>query len=848
MNYANGLTAITCLLAAFVAAAAGSDAKSPAADGRVETRRELLRFAEGRSIRGRFRAVECNCPYRLENGRAIVTCANERVRLKPSPLEPQRPFPGPANVVVMTDVSPTGGKAVLRLRLHGKRGASPIEFNADWNMGVATFDTKLPPGTVYAFDSIDFVTPGFGKRYEFTILKVEGVTRTSKAAALGMEVETPGKLHTLDWNSPAEAVAVISNRAACAVSAQGELEVRDFYGRAFKLPVEVNLAGGGKHAVRLPRTPGKADAKGVWRVIARLRDTDGGTCTMEDRFAILDEHVVTPKIPYGSFRMGIHCHSACALDADRELIHDAVVRMGGKIVRIDYVFSSAATWSAGKKDFDFTTADSFLDGLERRGLAVDALIAEDRFAHFTGDFCTRLAERYRDRLDYYEVGNEWDLAPKEVLTPAQGVEWQKLAYTSLKKGFPKARVTTNGWAVEDSNGHANVTQKGFQETFMRDAAGFYDIHAMHLHFPFANYVARFGRFFDLRKACGVTAPFLLNETALNIQYRGEEEVAENVWLKIIYGWAKGATDYIWYNMRASQFDPGGTYGVISHTYRPRLTFAAFSALTATLGEHDFVRTLVEKDGRKMYLFRRRGGGELVIAGWDAGALKPGLVTIATDAREAYVADMMNNRRRVAVEEGKARIEVSGVPQAWIFKSATTAEPFGTDILETCKAPPRVIKVSPVRPDYGWDMLLDKYAQVHEEYPADPATAHRTWKGTGDLSGILLFTCDETNANVLVSVKDERDMPGDRIEIWRDGKDITATLALVRTRHGDNRTTYSAAWPDRRPCRVNVRFIDDDGFGGIDGWIDYVPFDPAKPDVLQWPIVRWAARHAEEAAH
>ena len=654
-----------------------------------------------------------------------------------------------------------------------------------------------------------------------------------------MEVVTPGKFNTLDWHSTDEAVAVVTNRAQDKVSVHGALEVRDFYGRAFTLPVAAMIAGGGELKVKLPRSAGMADAKGVWRVVARLEDGHGGTCVREDRFAILDEHPVTPKIPYGRFRMGIHCHSSRALDADRELIHDAVVRMGAKIVRIDGVFSSSATWRSAQKDFDFSVADSFLAGLERRGLAVNAIVAEDRFAHFTDDFCQRLAARYRDRIDYYEVGNEWDLFPADVLTPAQGVERQKAAFTALKKGYPKARVATNGWAVEDSNGHANVTQKGFQETVMKEAHGFYDIHAMHLHFPFANYVDRLGRFFDLRRACGVTAPFLLNETALNVQYRGEEEVAENVWLKIIYGWAKGATDYIWYNMRASQFDPGGTYGVISRTYRPRLTFAAFSALTATLGEHDFDKTLVEKDGRKMYRFRRRGGGELVIAGWDAGALKPGLVTIATDAKEVYVADVMNNRKQIAVEEGKAKIEVSGVPQAWIFKSTTTAEPFGTDILETCKAPPRVIKVSPVRPDYGWDMLLDKYSQVHEEYPADPATAHRTWKGPTDLSGILLFTCDETNANVLVSVKDERDMPGDRIEIWRDGKDITSTLGLVRTRHGDNRTTYKAAWPDRRPCRVNVRFVDDDGFGGIDGWIDYVPFDPATPDTLQWPIVRWA---------
>ena len=93
--------------------------------------------------------------------------------------------------------------------------------------------------------------------------------------------------------------------------------------------------------------------------------------------------------------------------------------------------------------------------------------------------------------------------------------------------------------------------------------------------------------------------------------------------------------------------------------------------------------------------------------------------------------------------------------------------------------------------------------------------------------------------MLVSVKDEIDTSGDRVEIWRDGRNVTDGLGLVRVRHGDRRTTYKAVWPDRRPCRVNVRFIDDDGHGGVDGWMDYVPFDHARPDVLQWPVVRWS---------
>lgn len=173
----------------------------------------------------------------------------------------------------------------------------------------------------------------------------------------------------------------------------------------------------------------------------------------------------------------------------------------------------------------------------------------------------------------------------------------------------------------------------------------------------------------------------------------------------------------------------------------------------------------------------------------------------------------------------------------MFEGATFAKPEKA-ILSPTKAPPRVIHVSPVRPDYGWDMLLDRYAQVHEEYPADPATAHRTWKGKDDCSGIALFKLKDGRANLYISVRDEKDAPGDTVQVWRDGKDVTPTLKFVRTRHGDNRTTYEAVWPDLETCRINVRFIDDDGFGGVDGWMDYTPFDVKKPDASAWPILRF----------
>jgi len=815
------------------------------AKGRFEVRTRLLDFIPGVNFSGAD-AFDGKGPssVKIEKKQLILAGPADSLGFSPYPYEPVRPFSGPSLVTLKADGLPAGSRAVLRLK-ERSRGAKPVEFAAPLENGFAFFETNLDQTREYVFAALDFTVPGKAKAMQkVTVDKLEGLVRTDEANAFTLEVVTHSPLHVVDFGSKEEPRVALHNAAMTKAAAKGALVVSDFYGRSFELPFDVNLEPGkGCVAVRVPRTPGKAEAKGVWRVEAKLTGADGSTAVRTDRFAVLDPHPATPKVPYGKFRMGVHCHSARWRADEADLTHDAAVRMGAKIVRIDDVFSQFATWDRARNDFDFTKADRFLEGLEKRGLAVDAIIQENGFNRFTEDFCARLAQHYGERIDYYEVGNEWDLASAEWLTPAKAVDWQRLAYRGLKRGNAKARVTTNGWAVEDSNGHANVTQKGFQEQFMKEAKGAYDIHAMHLHFAFQNYVERMGRFFKLRQDCGVTEPFVLNETALSVQYRGEEEVAENVWLKVIYGWAHGATDYIWYNMRASQFDPGGVYGVISRDFRPRLTYAAFSGLAAALGDHDFDKTIVEKEGRKAYRFRRRSGKEIVLAGWDTGAMKPVSVDVETDAKRVFVADVMNNRREAKPTGGKVSLPLTGTPQAWVFEDATFAKP-SKEILAASKAPPRVILVSPVRPDYGWDLLLDRYAQVHEEYPADPATAHRTWKGKDDCSGILLFSLKDGRPQVYVSVRDEKDTPGDAVQIWRDGKDVTASLNLRRTRHGDGRTTYEGVWPDTETCRLNVRFVDDDGFGGKDGWIDYAPFDAKKPDISAWPLLRFATR--EEA--
>ena len=654
-------------------------------------------------------------------------------------------------------------------------------------------------------------------------------------------VETRSPIGVVDWPAKESPVAVVSNVSGKALSLRGDIAVCDFYEHRFAIPVDARIPAHGEWRTKIPVGPGRVAAKGVWRTMAMLADSSGAVATNETRFAVLDPHPVTPYVPFGTFRMGIHCHLMWMPPEMRETALDAIVRMGAKIVRLDSIFRAESLWDKKNNCISWEKSDWIMGELEKRGLAVDALMLEVMTRH-TDDFATRLAKRYGTRIDYYECGNEWDFLSTNKMTIAQAVENQKRTYVALKKGDPRVRVATNGFAAPDSDSHAAIKQKGFHETLVREAKGYYDIHAVHAHCTFRQYVDWRRKLFEMRRREGVTAPIFESETALLLRYIGEKNVSEHLWKKILYAWSIGATDYIWYNLKALKPLPGGYYGIMTYDMRPRLHYAAFSGLTACLGGAKFERTLVDKEGRMAFLFRR--GAETILAGWDEAAVTPANVRVKTDARKAYIADMMNNRSEVPVAGGESVWQLSASPAAFVLEGASYAEPVAADLEAVCKRAPVEVVVERDRPDgmrqKAYDFRLIKYEQVHELYPADPATEFRTWKGTGDLSVTGVFRRDDTKCRVELKVYDDKDAPGDRIQFFMDGRDATAELNFSRRRGKDACgpvTWYSGTLPDMKPFRFNLRVHDDDGFGGPDCWMDHTPFDADSPDVSDWMLIR-----------
>ena len=456
-----------------------------------------------------------------------------------------KPFRGADELIVTAD-PPLMGDVTLTLT-EGRRVGKPLSFVTRGGSEMR-FRTALDPMGWYRFSAID----GMGPSRRWTM---KGVFRQTAAAAARLGVETGNPLH-VTCGSDEPVVLTLHNPSDCPLAWKGVLEVRDFWEQGFELPFDRTVGAG--ETVRLPLS--RELKKGYWHVLACLTGDDGRVSTNETSFAVLDRHVVTPYVPYGTFRMGINYHLSSYDEQDKALTLEALTACGAKLVRCDITVRFSYVCARGPDSWDWQESDRLLKLLESRGLALDVMVYSTpvwarcserdvpvRYAAtipprrgLLGRFCREAAARYGTRIDYYEIGNEWDLRKTEVITIDEAIELQKEAYADVKAGCPQARVIPNGWALASSD-HPMISQKGFQERVMEEAEGCYDAHPVHIHGRFPYFAERLRNgFFAFREKIGIASvPWYANETALSSAHGAEKAAAEAVFKKILWAQACG---------------------------------------------------------------------------------------------------------------------------------------------------------------------------------------------------------------------------------------------------------------------------------------------------------------------
>ena len=750
-----------------------------------------------------------------DDGRFVVSVSGGRgFRMDYNSFPGMKPIPGAEAFVL--EAAPAGGDVgtlTLGIVLKDFPGGESHVFRATLAPGqdgaapsAVRFAAHLDPAKLYQFVAVEALRDETRQGpWKVAFSSLRGAYATDKAGALRIETVTQSPFHVVRGDGGETPMLRIINAAGESVAVRGVLKATGFHGRAFDIPADVALAGG--ETVDIPILAGKALPKGVWRITGDLEADDGSKVAVETRFAVMDIHERTPKAPRGRFRLGINWHIARYSAKDRSLTAAAMVACGAKLARSDMArMDHILPYGPDSWNFDFT--DTLLATIEECGLSIDAIIfsiphwavkpemrtnrdwriwtrscpVPGAFEHF----CEGLAARYGTRIDYYEIGNEWDLGFHG--THEEAVAVQREAYEGLKRGCPGVCVIPNGWALpNDAEMVVRHGNPGLHEYMMRNASEFYDVETIHIHRNFAQYVKMIrDEFFAMRERTGTSnKPWYSNETALSGLW-GESAAAMTVWKKTLWAWAHGSVDYIWYNLKATGWDPNDSeqwYGMLSADYHPRETFVAFSALASLVGGGDFVRIVREDGGVHCLGFAKDGRDVLVL--WNENASSGGGadVAFATDAAKAWRVDVMGNREALEIAGGKVPIPMFSEPCALVLEGSSFAEIDEDSLAAALDEPlpgaiaiPRVAVPSGAAEGTPPTFVLDRHEQVFDFFEANPAEVERLWKGPQDCSAEVRLSVEPGGLRVRADVRDDiHCQPYSGTEQWR-GDDIQVLVS------------------------------------------------------------------------
>ena len=822
-----------------------------------------------------------------------------------------KPFRAPRTMTLVTEGAPDGGTVNIVLRNRDRDKS--VSVNTNW-CDRTVFGLDLPENEYWKVERIDFLAKKGTRPAPFRIRSLDAFSRLSPAEAIRIDVDTGSPLHVT--TDPSGVVLTLFNSASEPVPFEGVLKAVNFFGDSVEIPVSATL--GSEKTLRVPvdltqaKPEGARRLRGLWQVAGSIR-SQGSEAKTETRFAVLNRNRVTPRLPYGKFRLGVNYHMGNYEGPHRRMTLDALTACGAKLVRVGD-FAAINCWGKPEK-MDFSGADRQMAELKERGLSVNAscwpiagwMVPDERRKQLgwpkwirlrakrgaMGEYAEKLAAHFGSDIDYIETSNEADLWDDDAMSAEEYVDYQKEVFAGIRRGCPDIKVLPSAWTVADSTTQM-VRRKGFLEKVMAESKGSYDIHPIHMHGGFSIYEKEIlAKLMPLRERLGITVPWYANETANTTINGAEDGVARLVWMKILFSWAHGASDYIWYNLRAtgwSPSDPEQGFGLLSADYYPRATYAAFSALAHIVTGLDFDGIVSERDGRHLYRFRGTSGGRpvRVMAGWDGFTDPPFPIRVRTDAARAVVVDMMGNSRLAeAVKDGFV-FPISKVPSAIVLDGATKAEAYAEDA-DNVPAPKVDARDCPARIEgRAPDFVLDRVDQVRQLYAANPETVDRTWKGPSDLSAKVWIGRAEDCLRVRFEVTDDRhvqhypaeelylsdglqfilESPLQRgnfefglargakgeplVQTWVvplgfDAEKVTKALRLKTGRKAET-TVYDVSIPLSAVAfgdnvlssgfRFNCIVYDDDGRGEMrDNWIEIVPGIAGSKDYSLAPFVK-----------
>ena len=459
-------------------------------------------------------------PVFLDNGRWTVTGDCSMAAIEHTRFPGLKPVFGVDEILIRTSWAYEGG--LVQVRAVNASTLEKKSFKVPWKREVC-IPTGFAKGEPWRFNMLNFWLPVNARtNISFRVDSVVGVKNSSKAGAVAVRMDTGDELHLIDIASDASPKVALHNTSRSGVSVCGVMKVRDFHGQGRDVPFAADIAAGGRKDVCLPGV----FAKGMWRVVCDLTADDGSTSRSLLRFAAIEyAKPMGALVDSGKFRIGVCYHPVYFSGRGQTAALDAMSRAGIVLARING-FQFSRCWKESDV-FDWNRTDAILDAHLSRGISVSAgIYAAPEWARKNGmegsrrhashapvreglmkEYAERIAERYGHRIDYFELGNEWDLVPESVLPEDEALRLHREAYEGFAKHGVAGKLTTNGWSTDmDYAPKVGSVRAGFQKRYMQAVKGCCPVHAVHMHGPFASFVKSVNAHLSRRRELGIDMP------------------------------------------------------------------------------------------------------------------------------------------------------------------------------------------------------------------------------------------------------------------------------------------------------------------------------------------------------
>ncbi|MEM6391531.1 MAG: LamG domain-containing protein [Planctomycetota bacterium] len=289
--------------------------------------------------------------------------------------------------------------------------------------------------------------------------------------------------------------------------------------------------------------------------------------------------------------------------------------------------------------------------------------------------CERLGRVHRDRLFFYEIGNEPDLPffyPGPVEEYAESFRVMRQA---IHAGDDDAMVMIGGLCFHSEIGYKRAHQ--LIELLANDV----DAWAYHAHGP--GFEAERDRWEMLRAATEAVGkahlPVIETETGVSangvLQLREQARTAVE---KFVYCMSKDIPLMIFFALHFGE--DGDGYAMIERRHEPRPVVLAYRNIVQTLRGSDYTEAISGlTESMQGHRFVHRDDGRQTLVLWSTAELPETVrIDLKTDAAQIEQIDLMGNRSSLPIVGGVASLSLGADPiyLTWLPRAETNALPQG----------------------------------------------------------------------------------------------------------------------------------------------------------------------------